>query len=94
MKKAILAAVLLISLNSFAQADTTKPKEVYVFDHTDTLKIDAIVYKGENNVVKWASPGYRVYKGKAKQEGKGLVWVVEPKLIGVLDDKKKAVRPL
>lgn len=96
MKKLFIAIVLLIAANSlFAQEKKdTVTKTVYIYDHTDTVKVETLTYKGEGNNVKWCSPGWQIWKGRAYNEGKTRYWLENPVLIGGLDDKRKPVKAI
>lgn len=98
MKTTILI-LLAIFVNSLVYSqnpqDTAKQKIVYVYDYTDTVKVNDLIYKGENNLVKWCSPGWIIRKGQVVNNEKGgRNWVANPITIGALDDKKRPVKPL
>lgn len=98
MKKTIiLLAVLSISVFTFAQSDTTKPKEklVYIFDNVDTVKVSTLLYKGPDGNIKWSSPGYEIRTGRATiAEDKKKYWYGDYKVSSALDDKKRPVKPI
>lgn len=97
MNRVILTTIItFISLFSFAQSakQDTVIKTVYIFDHTDTIKVPTLLYKGDGNTVKWCSPGWQIVKGRAYIENKQRYWVEDPKVIGALDDKQKSVKPI
>lgn len=92
-----LGIFILILGSAMAQApkDTTeKVKTVYIFDHSDTIKVNTLLYKGDGNTVKWCSPGWQIVKGRAYIEDKKRYWVEDPQVIGALDDKRRPVKAI
>ena len=98
MKKTIFAVIILLLIHTtlFAQSkiDSVPPKVVYIFDHSDTVKVETLMYKGADGNVKWSSPGWQIIKGRAYIEDKKRFWAENPKVIGGLDSKGKPVKTL
>lgn len=107
MKKTILILSLaLLSISAFSQTSTkpeikTEPKKdtvsipVYIMDRQDTVQVETLLYKGENGIVKYSSPGFYIRKGQVVKNEKGqLQWVEQPKIIGAFDSNKKPVKPI
>jgi len=99
MKKTLLLIAITFSVSAFSQEkkDTTQPqiKTVYIFDHADTIKVNTLLYKGEAGVVKYCSPGWEIWTGKAFiADDKKRYWVTNGQLTGALDDKRRPVKPI
>ena len=72
----------------------TKTDTIYMIEVTDTVIQDFVLYDGGANTVKFSRPGYVLYKGFKQGKNGQLVWAQEPRFVGVLDDKKKPLKPL
>lgn len=91
----MFAICLLFSICSFAQEKKdTVTKTVYIFDHTDTVKVGTLMYKGADGNMKWTSPGWTIIKGRAYIENKQRFWAETPKIVGGLDKNRKPVNPI
>lgn len=96
MKKIVFIAAMLFAVafvNAQTKDSTQKEKIVYVVDKTDTVKVETLVYKAADGSVRWCSPGWQIFKGKIRVEGKEAQWI-ERNLVDALDDKKRKVNPL
>src|SRR5205809_3391944 len=102
MKKTFTIILISLSLSAMAQRperlDTLrqdkKTDTVFIIEATDTIIQDYVLYDGGNNIVKFSRPGYVIMKGYKKNVRGKMQWSGAPKVIGILDDKKKRVKPL
>lgn len=68
---------------------------VFVIERTDTAKVNTVLYEGRGNRVYKASPGYYIYKQQvATSDGKNFQPVGQPVIIGAMDEKMRAVKPI
>ena len=102
MKKAITTILICLSITAIAQRperldtlrESKKTDTLYLVEFTDTVIQDYVLYDGGNNVVKFSRPGYVIMKGYKKNVRGKMQWSGQPKVVGLLDNKKKRVTPL
>ena len=80
--------------NNPINPEVLKQSVVYIFEKTDTVKVETLLYKAKGHNVKYSTPGWIIRKGRAAMSKDGWKWIEEPKKVGALTNSKRKVIPI